>query len=385
MNRRKLLIAHPELRPAGGSNVVAAWALQALREDFDLSLATLYPIDITAINRSFGTSLSTHEFQLLLAPSYYRLAIDKFPTRGALLRNCLAMRWTQRCLRRWSFVSVLGTENEMDFERAGLQYVHYPGFKRERPVEEMVGVRKVPGFLPLYNAICMALCNYSPASMKRNTTLVNSQFIAERVLETHGIPSLILPPPVPVPIVDTPWEQRSPSIVGLGRMDPIKRWHWAVETVDRLRERGHQVGLTLIGHADHAGVVGNLKALQATRPWFRLLHDLSREELIAEVARHRYGIHTMFEEHFGIGPAELQRLGCLVFAHNSGGPREIVGNHEALLFEHPAEAAERIAAVLSNARLESELRAHAMRQATQYTTAAFVASLRNIVQTSLSA
>ena len=32
----------------------------------------------------------------------------------------------------------------------------------------------------------------------------------------------------------------------------------------------------------------------------------------------------MENEHFGYGPAEMTRAGCLVFAHNSGGSTEVL-------------------------------------------------------------
>ena len=48
MPRKRVLIAHP----SGGGNTVAAWALEALRESCELSLATLGPVDYDAVNRS---------------------------------------------------------------------------------------------------------------------------------------------------------------------------------------------------------------------------------------------------------------------------------------------------------------------------------------------
>src|SRR5205823_2941286 len=47
MNQKKrVLVVHPYLTAAGGANSVAAWALQALREEYDVSLATLAPVDV---------------------------------------------------------------------------------------------------------------------------------------------------------------------------------------------------------------------------------------------------------------------------------------------------------------------------------------------------
>ena len=99
------------------------------------------------------------------------------------------------------------------------------------------------------------------------------------------------------------------AAAAVGRIHPGKRWHVAVEIVEAVRRRGHNLSLTLVGHRDIAEYERQLEALAASRPWFRMERDLSREQLAATLATHRYGIHPMQDEHFGIAPAELQRAG----------------------------------------------------------------------------
>jgi glycosyltransferase involved in cell wall biosynthesis len=110
-----------------------------------------------------------------------------------------------------------------------------------------------------------------------------------------------------------------------------------------------------------------------------MLYDLSREQLVFEMTRHRYGIHTMEEEHFGIAPAEIQRAGCITFVHNSGGPAEIVGGHPQLVFNTVQEAADKIERVLTDGSLEEGLRSHVALQRDRFTVDAFCKSLREIV------
>ena len=43
------------------------------------------------------------------------------------------------------------------------------------------------------------------------------------------------------------------------------------------------------------------------------------------MATHRYGIHGMREEHFGMAPAEMARAGAIVWVPRGGGQTEIVG------------------------------------------------------------
>ena len=51
------------------------------------------------------------------------------------------------------------------------------------------------------------------------------------------------------------------------------------------------------------------------------------------MASHRYGIHGMREEHFGMAPAELARAGAIVWVPRGGGQMEIVGHEPALMFD----------------------------------------------------
>ena len=78
--------------------------------------------------------------------------------------------------------------------------------------------------------------------------------------------------------------------------------------VERLRDEARQLGVS-----DHVAFEVNAS--------FSALLDV--------VERAKVAIHTMQEEHFGISVVELIAAGCVVVAHNSGGPKEdIVGPHE---------------------------------------------------------
>lgn len=372
----RLLMAHPHVHPSGGGNAVAAWALEALRHDYDVTLAALSPVDCAAVNRSFGTTLKPGDFRLALAPPGYRALLRGMPTQGALLQCCVMMRWAAALARRERFDVLLSSQNEADFHQPGLQYVHYPWYYMPRPEQELRWFHRLPGFLRVYRAFCIRLAGCTPEGLRRNTMLANSGFVADRIRQAHGVESIVLPPPVPGGFPDVPWEERRLALVGVGRIHEHKRWHHAVEAVDLVRARGHALELTLIGHRDGSAYAERLAALARPRPWMRLLHDLSRAELLAEVARHRYGIHPMEEEHFGIAPAEIQRAGCLIFVHRSGGPMEIVGHEERLMFSTPAEAAQRICAAIEDPGTEASLRAHAARRREVYSAEGFCEGLR---------
>jgi|CZKS01.1.fsa_nt_gi glycosyltransferase involved in cell wall biosynthesis len=379
VRKPRVLVVHPRLRSTGGGNLMAAWTLEALRSDFDISLATLEPLDYAALNDSFATSLREGDFQVHIAPPGYQRILRHMPTQGALLEICLTMRWAQDLDRQGRYDVIYGTCNEMDFHRRGVQYVNYPWFYLPRPEIELSWFHRIPGLLWTYRRSCLALARATPSGLRRNLMLANSQFVVGQIRKAHGTDAQIVHPPVPGDFVELPFEQRRLAMAAVGRVHPGKRWEMAVEIVESIRRRGHNLELTLIGHGDIPAYEARLQAMAASRPWFRWIRDASRAQLLAELSQHRYGIHTMPEEHFGIAPAELQRAGCITFVHNSGGQVEIVGGDSRLTFDSVEDASERIARVIENPGLEHELRGQVAERRSWFTAERFCDSVREIV------
>src|SRR5271157_2035990 len=286
MSKKRVLIVQSYVHPVGGGHAVAAWALQALRETCDLSLAVFQPVDYAAVNRSFGTNLKEGDFTLQLAPASYRRALRWMPSPGALLESCLIARFAQDLDRQHRYDLLFGTQNEADFHRRGLQYVHYPSLYLPRPEIELRWFHRIPGLLRAYRAACWRLHRATPEGRRLNLSLANSKFVAGLIRDVHGTESVILYPPVPGEFPEVPWAQRRAGFVAVGRIHSCKRWEMAVSIIEEIRRRGHDTSLTLIGHHDDYGYEyeQRLKALAASRPWFRMLNELTREELALEIA-----------------------------------------------------------------------------------------------------
>jgi glycosyltransferase involved in cell wall biosynthesis len=363
----------------GGASGLTAWALQALRGSWKLSLATLESVDWDAMNRSFGTSLAAEDVEVLRPPPRYYKLLKVTPNPGGLLDVQLTTRWAQNLDQKDRFDLLLSAINEVDFGRPGIQYVNLPKAHMLRPGDPQRLSHRVPGLHQAFQLMCARVGRTRSRGIMENLFLANSQFIAQEIKYAYGAPSQVLYPPVPTDFPDVPWSERRVALIGVGRLVALKRWADAVEIVDRLRAAGQEIGLTIVGHRDDEAVARELEALAASRPWFRIASDLTRAELARLIASHRYGIHTMHGEHFGIGPAEILRAGCLPFVHKSGGPMEIV-NHPELMFEDNADAATKIGRVLADSALETQLREHAVRQGEQFSTEAFCEGLRRIVE-----
>lgn len=377
--RPRVLVVQPVLGTSGGGNVVAAWTLEALREEFAVTLATLQPVDCPGLNRNFGTSLRESDFTVRIAPASFHQLLARLPIQGAQLRIALGGRWARQLDARERFDVLLSTHNEIPFGRPGLQYVHFPWAYFPRPDIEMQWFHRIPGVLPAYRGLSQWIAGGTANQTRINRSLANSEFVAGKIREYYGVESTVLYPPVPGEFPDVPWAQRHNDALAIGRLHPIKRWEMAVEIVERVRSRGAELGFTLIHPPDDTEYARKISAMAGARPWFRLLTGLTREQLVKEVARHRYGIHTMEEEHFGIAVAEMVRAGCLPLVHDSGGPVEIVGGRSELRFRSVAEGAEQLLAMMGDDARQERLRAVLAKQRELFSTDRFCGSLREIV------
>lgn len=89
--------------------------------------------------------------------------------------------------------------------------------------------------------------------------------------------------------------------------------------------------------------------------------NLSFEELLGTLQAATIGLHTMIDEHFGIGIVELMAAGLITVAHNSGGPRaDIIKKDIGFLCASTSEYSEtilKIASMTENDRMNMAKRA----------------------------
>ena len=118
--RRRVLFIHPSLYAPGGGSAVAAWMLQALAGRCDLDLLSLEPIDLAAINRSFGTALAPHELgEIVPASSLWRL-LARAPTPLTMLKQLLLYRHGRALAGGYDLL--IAAKDEADLgRRPGLQ------------------------------------------------------------------------------------------------------------------------------------------------------------------------------------------------------------------------------------------------------------------------
>src|SRR5262249_38798550 len=146
-----------------------------------------------------------------------------------------------------------------------------------------------------------------------------------------------------------PWQDREDGFVCIGRISPEKELEKIIAILAAVRGRGQKVHLHIIGSPDNPRYYRRiLRLVRANASWVFLNEGLSRDQLVRLISVHRYGIHGMREEHFGMAVAEMVRAGCIVFVPRGGGQVEIVRGEDRLLYKTPAEAITKIGRVMDN-------------------------------------
>jgi glycosyltransferase involved in cell wall biosynthesis len=351
---RTALVVQPSLQPPGGGNGVCAWMLQALRDDYRLTLLTWTPVDLDEVNRYFGTSLAPSDFTALSPSRASRAVLDGLPLPLSTVKTSVLRRRAKRIAP--AFDVVLGAHGEADFGRPGIQFVHYP-------------VRHVPalpvdrrwfhssGTLSIYERCWSLISPFDDASMKSNVTLVNSEWTGRLVSRVHDVRVQVLYPPAPGEFAHVPWDAREDGFVCVGRLSPEKRIEDAIEIVSRVRRTHPQAHLHIVGADDHAAYARGIRdRARRAGAWVTVEGTLAAAALAALLIRHRYFVHAMREEHFGMSIAQALRAGCIPFVPDAGGQIEIAGDEPALRYRSIDDAAEKIARVMADRELQDEVR-----------------------------
>lgn len=388
MQRKRVGIVHPVFG-WGGTEAVCAWTLMSLCDSFDTELLTFdRNITFEKMDRFYGTKLSKQniKIKLLRAPEPFHSMESGYH----LLRQHYIMKEVKKLKDDYDIL--FSTYNEMDFGVRGIQYIHFPyiaSFEHERLKEATfaeVWYHKPSPIRWWYEKLGCILSSYNPSRMKQNVTLVNSNWTGKIVWDAYEIDTITVYPPVNVEPKNTTLQppnflHRDAGFVAIGRIEPTKRFIEIVKILSGVRVRGYDVHLHIAGKVGDHKYFKKLKELQRENySWLFIEDGLTREDLARLISSHRFGIHGKINEHFGIAVAEMVKLGCVVFVHNSGGQIEAVGGDERLMYTSEGEAVEKIVKIIHDASLQMELHENALKQGTLFSVENYMNSIKRIVE-----
>ncbi len=333
----RVAVLHNTLDFQGGADRVALTACSCLSRTHDVDLVTISETDHKSLAERFGLDVDVR----LCEPSWSRTiasVLARFaPHIGAqlALRSAIVKRAFDPIATEYELV--VSTTNELSLPIPSVQYVHFPQFELHRLADAE------PGRI---NRIWSRVAAPTDISEHRLATYVaNSAWTADAFEHIYGLrPRVLYPPVCPIPTV-LDWEAREQGIVLLGRIAPDRRVHAAIEIVDRLRGRGYDLHLHLVGSAPRAYRQYHraVRRLVATRSYVTIETDVPRSRIVDLLGTHRYGLNVRPRESFGIAVAEYVAAGMIPFAPNAGGQREILQGRGDRLFTDPSDAVEKLA------------------------------------------
>lgn len=378
--KHKIAVIHSGSKWIGGAEAVAVWTIEALKEEYNVTLISGIELPLDQVNGYYGTSLKPGDFCSVIV----RLPFDLGKSsKFWYLRQLMLMRYCRKIAEEHDLW--ISTYYEMDLGRRGIQYVHSPAVA--------VGVVKgLDAFLDenqrsflkgLYRKSVARIFNLSVDNIRQNLTLVNSKWTGQLIKRAYGIDPYVVYPPVSTKFPHIPWDAREEGFVCIGRIAPSKRIDSVIQILKRVREAGWDVHLHIVGEIWDLGYARKIEKLQRENSdWVFLEGRLTREQLADLVARHKYGIHGMRDEHFGIAVAEMVKAGNIVFVPNDGGQVEVVGD-KSLIYSTEDEAIKKIISILQDQRAQLSLKEALSEKASFFSEKRFMERIREIVDREL--
>eukprot|EP00128_Syssomonas_multiformis_P009069 Colp12_sorted_trinity150504_noHs@23471 len=175
---------------------------------------------------------------------------------------------------------------------------------------------------------------YGLAGSCVSLAMVNSTWTYNHIKTVWGVPSktVIVYPPCDIEsLSELPLEPRKKWIVSVAQFRPEKDHMLQLRAFAELLKREPamraDVRLVLVGSCRHAEDRARVAALQQACTELGIAENvdfkvsLPYKELKALLGQAVVGLHTMRDEHFGIGVVDYMAAGAVPLAHNSGGPR----------------------------------------------------------------
>lgn len=385
MKRRriKIGICHPRLG-RGGSESRAMWAIEALKDDYDVSLITAGDVNLKRLNKFYGTQIKAKEVRIRRAPGYRLL--NCFKSADAF-RGAVYQRFCQKVAH--DFDVLISTYNLCDVGVPAIQCI--ADFSWDEEIRRSFdpppqGVRGLFHRIRLLRKFYLGLAKLVARTSGRNlfsgedVILANSQWTAGVIREKYETDIDVLYPPVLAEFPKIPFDAKEMGFVCIGRISPEKRIERIIEILRSVRLRGNNIHLHVIGGTDGTAYGKSVEDLcRGQGDWVTMEGMRFGEEKAMLLSQHRFGMQARQSEPFGISVAEMVKAGCITFVPSEGGQTEIV-NHELLMYDSIEDAVENIDTVLRKPQLQADLSEYLKRQGDKFSVERFMVGLRAAVE-----
>jgi glycosyltransferase involved in cell wall biosynthesis len=376
---KKIAVVHPEFSLSGGSDAAAAWTVNALQNEYEVTVITLGHPTFGALNKSYGTEIEIEKVRVTALPFPFLLG------RFDALRGYPVARYVRK--HASDFDLVISTYSVFGWEKRGILFIADFSFDDRLRRSLYTGAKGWRKNLysdsllrRIYLSLGRKLSGISGEGWRNNRIVANSFWTAEILKKNYGLDSSVVYPPVTGQAPDIPWNRRNNGFVWMGRLAPQKGVAEVIRIIKRLRGEGEDIHLHLLGRAVDPSYERELKDLVgADKAGIFFEGPCYGEEKWSMLARHKYGISACRNEAFGIGVAEMVKSGNIVFVTDSGGQVEIP-DFESLTFRSEDDAFRKITDVIGDSRLQEVCRRHLSSRILQFSTGSYEDAIRKIVR-----
>lgn len=379
----KIGVGHP-LMGRGGSEARTMWTLQALKDDFNVSLISAGEVHINALNRFYGTSIRQDEIFIRKAPLPFFM--NKI-VGGDALRGAFYQRFCRKIASE--FDVLISTYNICDF---GIPAIHFiADFSWDDEIRRSFdpppsGTRGLFHQNKLLRKIYLGLSRIVSNPSGRNVfagedlILANSKWSAKMIKHRYGVDVDTLYPPVTTKFPVIPRKDKESGFVCIGRISPEKRVEQIIDILRKVRKRGHDIHLHIIGGTNETSYGRSIEEIsKAEKDWIILEGKRFGQDKAKILTQHHFGIHARQAEAFGISIAEMVKAGCITFVPDEGGQTEIV-DHSSLIYKSVGDAVDKIDTVLQQPILQNKLQRHLEEQAKEFSVHRFKSGLLSAVE-----
>jgi glycosyltransferase involved in cell wall biosynthesis len=190
----------------------------------------------------------------------------------------------------------------------------------------------------------------APPFYRRSLTVTPSDATRDELLELGFRPDRVVAVPNGVDEFFSPGgdKTRSPSIVAVGRLAPVKRFDLVVRAAIRAREKIPDLTLTIVGEGPlRAELEAQIGAADA-EGWITLVGRVDRHDLVAYYRRSWLVVSGSLAEGWGLSLTEGAACGTTAVATDIRGHRSSVVDGTTGVLARESELGDTIAAVLAD-------------------------------------
>lgn len=308
----KALVIHPFMRSLYGAERVCLNLVEALLEqNIEVGLMT----DAKKIH-NLGRSIGLTEINNVIQIPYIQPSIEikKFVLYQRIMWKEILKRFMKLNKFNEPEIEILTLDPIFLFDvgKKKIAYIHYPEFLLHQEMEnsklkKLWKFYYVPSIKYIRNQI-----------NKIDLLICNSHFTKFAILKKWGRHAEVIYPPVDVKMIKP--SIKKDFVVTVGRFSREKNYEIIINVAKLLPN----IKFLIIGGIQEVEYYEKIRRIKPKN--VILLPNLSNENKHSLISKAKVYLHSMVNEHFGISIVESMAAGCIPIVHNSGGPKEIVGN-----------------------------------------------------------